>query len=508
MRFAVPALVFSILLGACAARPATDSPPPSEATPPPPTLLQVRVEPADALLTVDDRAIDAGVDFTIAAGAHTLRAERKGFEGIEREVQVAEGKSEQVTLQLVGLPQQVTVVSYPPGAAFTIRQGEETVAEGPAPLSAEVLAGSVQVSGSLEGYADSEATLFIDETTTHEECMDRPGQLLDCLWEAPSVRSPKAVAFAPDSKEVWTAQLNKTPSLRVYDIATGVEKQALTLGKAGAVELLFSEDGALLYASQMDTGTVWEIDPKKREILRKFKTKSRWTKIVERSFDGKRLYASNWLGHDVSEIDIEAGKTLRRLKTVNTPRGLWAAPDGERLFVAGFGTGQLHRIDLATGKGKVIFKGGVLRHLEPDEQRGRLYISDMRRSIIWVMDMATEKVTKLASVEKLPNTIALTPDGKVLFVSCRGRNHPKNWMQPGPEWGSIMVLDALSGEVLDVIVAGNQPTGLDVSPDGRFMAFSDILDNRIRLYRVPPYEELLAGSGGLRDSYKKALKKR
>ena len=200
------------------------------------------------------------------------------------------------------------------------------------------------------------------------------------------------------------------------------------------MELEFSLDGTKLYASQMDTATVWELDHAKREVLRTFKTKSRWTKIVERSFDGKKLYASNWLGQNVSEIDLETGETVRRLKTVKTPRGLWATPDGKSLYVAGFGNGKLDRINLEDGKRKTIFQGGVLRHLEPDEDGGRLYISDMRRDIIYVMDMKTEKVTKLTDVESHPNTITLTPDGKVLFVSCRGRNNPKSWMSPGPEW--------------------------------------------------------------------------
>jgi len=34
------------------------------------------------------------------------------------------------------------------------------------------------------------------------------------------------------------------------------------------------------------------------------------------------------------------------------------------------------------------------------------------------------------------------------------------------------------------IEAGNQPTGLDVSPDGKKIVLSDFLDNRIRVYEL------------------------
>ena len=455
---------------------------------------------------MDGETLDLDTNLNLKPGEHLLSLSRKGFTPSQVTVQLQEGERQVLKLSLEGLPHKVSVTSYPKKATITLLRGGDVLAEGPAPLEAELSAGPILLRSSLKGFAESERSLFIDQETQLKECMDVEGQLLDCQWEAPSKRSPKAVIFSPNGSELWTAQLNGTPSVRVYSVTNGVELGSITLGKHGAVELEFSADGTKLYATQMDTATVWEIDHEAREVLRTFQTKSRWTKVVERSADGTKLYTSNWLGADVSEIDIASGKMLRRIRTVKTPRGLWAHPDGKSLYVAGFGDGRLDRIELETGKRHKVFQGAVLRHLEADEERGRLYISDMRSSAIYVMDIETEKVTKLTATEKHPNTIALSPDGQLLFVSCRGRNG-KNWMAKGPEWGSLMIFDALTGEVLDVIVAGNQPTALAVSPDGKLMAFSDILDNRIRVYSIPSFEELKAGGGGLRDVYKKRLRK-
>jgi hypothetical protein len=33
------------------------------------------------------------------------------------------------------------------------------------------------------------------------------------------------------------------------------------------------------------------------------------------------------------------------------------------------------------------------------------------------------------------NTMDLSPDGKVLYVSNRGENNPRSCYIPGPEWG-------------------------------------------------------------------------
>ena len=94
----------------------------------------------------------------------------------------------------------------------------------------------------------------------------------------------------------------------------------------------------------------------------------------------------------------------------------------------------------------------------------------------------------------------------MLYVSNRGRNGPC-YCAPGPEWGSVLAIDAASGRILDAMVGGNQTTGLEVSPDGRTLAFSDFLDNRVHLYTVPPYQTLAAGGGGRGQAHLKDLPK-
>ena len=123
-------------------------------------------------------------------------------------------------------------------------------------------------------------------------------------------------------------------------------------------------------------------------------------------------------------------------------------------------------------------------------------MDDLTTNAVWVVDLATEKVTKLANTDQRPNTMALSPDRKVLYVSCRGKDNPKTYYIPGPEWGSVLAIDTATGKILDAIVGGNQCTGLDVSPDGKLLAFSDFLDNTIRVYTIPSYATLAAGNGG------------
>ena len=78
---------------------------------------------------------------------------------------------------------------------------------------------------------------------------------------------------------------------------------------------------------------------------------------------------------------------------------------------------------------------------------------------------------------------------------------------PGPEWGSVLAIDTGTGRILDAIIGGNQTTGLDVSPDGRLLAFSDFLDNRVTIFAIPDTSILLEGDGGRVDEHLAQLDK-
>ncbi len=198
--------------------------------------------------------------------------------------------------------------------------------------------------------------------------------------------------------------------------------------------------------------------------------------------DEKTLYASNWSSNDISAITLSSGKT-RRYPTVRTPRALFPARDGRSFYVAGYENGEIARLDLRTGRQRTLLRpGGAMRHLVGDPERERLYAVDMGRSTAYVVDLKSTEVRELAETDRMPNTIDLSPDGRVLYVSNRGRNG-RTYLRKGPEWGSVIMIDTRTGKHLDAVVGGNQTTGLDVSPGGTRLAFSDFLDSRVTTSR-------------------------
>ncbi len=290
-----------------------------------------------------------------------------------------------------------------------------------------------------------------------EPCVGHDGEYVHCLARVVTGNRPKSLAFSPDGKELWVALHYDKPALAIYDTTSFKLIGAVELGKYGAVELAFSADGTRVYASQFETADVYEVNRARRKLLRVLETGSEESKVIELSPDGKTLWVANWSGNEVTEFDLASGKRRRGLETPGIPRGLYATHDGKELWVAGFEPGRLWRFDLDTGARATIFdKGHSMRHLVADEDDERLYISDLGDAKVYVADMLTGDTKVLAEVDPKPNTIDLTPDGKVLFVSCRGTNNPETYLNVGPEWGTVLAIDAHSGRKLDAMVTGNQ----------------------------------------------------
>jgi len=454
---------------------------------------------------VDKLSID-----DIEPGIYNLRVSRKGFKVYDEKIEIKRGERFSKKISLEPLFYNFELKSIPSNANYSLVLSDGSKKEGETPFVGNVPAGDLKIKIDLDGYNILEKNIFLDDNLSKNFYLDPEGQLVHHVLNIEYMPSPKCATFTKDSKEIWvTSLLNQKRGVSVFDSQNAKKISDIYLAGGGGVEVIFSSDGKKAYVSQMETAKVYEIDTKSKKILRDFDTKSSWTKILALSPDGKTIYASNWSGNDVSEIDLKEGKVRRKIPTVVTPRGIYPTKDGKTLYVAGFDKGEIQKINLEDGEGKIIFKsGGAMRHIVADEDKRVLYISDMAKNTIFKVNLKDDKVEKFVETDNNPNTIVLSPDKKILFVSCRGINATEeNYYIPGPEWGSVLLFDTGNGKMLDAIVGGNQPTALDVSPDGKYLVFSDFLDAKLEIFEIPSYEVLKSGHGGRSEIYKKELRK-
>lgn len=303
---------------------------------------------------------------------------------------------------------------------------------------------------------------------------------------------PKAAAFI-DARRVAVPLLDG-PGIDVFDLEAGTRRRIAPpeayarLG--GFVECLVIPERSELWVSQMTAAAAHVFSLPDLAYKATVRSSGTWSKVLAWDPAGKRVYLSNWVSEDLSVIDPERMAEERRVKVGAVPRGMALWPGGSFMYlaqyeIAGAPRGRLLKLDLATmAIVAAIGPEGSKRHVVADPARGRLYVSDMARDLIEAYDAKRDLLIASVKVGYKPNTIALSPDGRLLYVSCRGPNNPdRGYLYKGDEMGRIYVLDLDTLAVREWWEGGNQPTGLAVSPDGALVATTDFLDARLRVHR-------------------------
>ncbi len=362
--------------------------------------------------------------------------------------------------------------------------------------------GVMQVTFRLDGYADTVFYTFPaqDHDAGREPdagalplvVLRRQGSRYAFERAVATGSQPKSVTFI-DKRRVAVALLDG-PGIDIIDIVSGKRERIAPpepwARKLGFVECLVIPGRCELWVSQMTAGAAHVFRLPGLEYRGTVKSGGVWGKVLAYNKAENRIYMTNWVSEDVSVIDPDTLREERRLRFSAVPRGIAFSGEGRAMYLAqyeidGEPRGRLLKVDLATG---VLLASmgveGSKRHLVIDESRSRLYVSDMARDLIEVFSLKDDSFIGSVSVGAKPNTIALSPDGSILYVSCRGHNNPdKGYLYKGYDMGRVYVIDTFSLSVREWWEGGNQPTGLAVSPDGALVVSSDFLDARVRIHR-------------------------
>lgn len=301
---------------------------------------------------------------------------------------------------------------------------------------------------------------------------------------------PKSVEFSPNGEYLAVALLNgegiEIYSLRDMQLYRRLKPPDEWSEKKGFVETSFFKTRNELWVSQMTTGQIHVFDTLNWKYIRSFDCGGSWPKVIALNKNEDTAYISNWESKDISIVDTEGYKVKGTVSVNGVPRGITVSPDQKFLYVSNFTSGDINKIDI--GK-KLVVKNidlgdGALRHIVISEEEKKLYVSDMYHGTVSVLNLKTDTVERSFYVGSNINTIKLSVDGKKLFISSRGRNSTNGYLEKGSEFGKILVYDTQLKRVTDWTWGGNQPTGLAISPDGSFLAFTDFLDYRIEIYRL------------------------
>ncbi len=304
---------------------------------------------------------------------------------------------------------------------------------------------------------------------------------------------PKSVTFINNDQVCVPLLADNT--IDVIDINNG-NTVKLTVpekysGKKGFVEALVLKNKNELWISQMINASAHVFDLTTLKYKTTVETKGTWSKVLAYNPVMNKIFLTNWESHDISVINPDSYLEEYTIPCFGVPRGIVFSNDYKTMYVCQYYAvvgkkqtkGEVLKIDLATNKVvKKFGDPGAKRHMVKIPDKNYLIVSDMGRNSICIYDMITDKLMKEIIVFSHPNTIAVSPDSKYLYVSCRGPNNPESYLKKGFTMGRVYVIEMETFSVKESIEGGNQCTGLDVSPNGMKFVFSDFLDNAIRVY--------------------------
>ncbi|MCF7928069.1 MAG: hypothetical protein K9L68_03770 [Spirochaetales bacterium] len=350
------------------------------------------------------------------------------------------------------------------------------------------------------------------------------------IGEYPTGGQPKSVRFLPGGRRIVVAQL-KGPGLDVYyydrgEAGSGQDGRRISIRKGkplrlppgnrrhfGFVETAVLAKRGELWVSQMTTDRVHILGLEDLDYRGSVDTGGHWSKVICPGPQERLVYVSNWVTKDISVIDPEQRRLVRTIGLEDVPRGIAVAPKGTYLYVCLYESGKIEKIAIdsgarperrrgaktapSAGKGferyplyRPVFRRELTLELGPGAKRhivldpgGRFaYASDMHSGRIFRIDLSDDSVLRSRWIGWNLNTIEISSDGQYLFVSSRGKNNHDSYLLKGPEFGRVFVMDTETLELVDWIWGRNQPTGLDLSPDDRLLAFTDFLDDNLEIY--------------------------
>ncbi|NNM54442.1 MAG: YncE family protein [Spirochaetales bacterium] len=279
-------------------------------------------------------------------------------------------------------------------------------------------------------------------------------------------RHPRGLAFTPDGKDIIVATTEglQTYTRRGKPVSSPAQKGAFT-------------DAALVKntVAALNTDGTITLFPSTIPALN-------WGSSGKGSLavlPGGRLAVLGWDDPSVSIIDVAAAKIVTSLKLDDMVTS--AAPYAGGLVATQFNEGKLLWI---TPDG----------NLTTTSIGGNPRAAALAGSLVWIADMASGKVSAIDPQQKTvlfsvavgpnPQTLAVSPNGKILAVALRGTNNPENFALQGPDYGQVQFLDAKTGAKLGYVWGRDQPMGLAWSPSGRFLAFTDFLTGDVEVYRI------------------------
>ncbi len=299
-------------------------------------------------------------------------------------------------------------------------------------------------------------------------------------------------------------------SVSVIDGASNKVVATIPVGKWPHL-VVFSADGQRAFVANGESATISVIDTASRKVVSEIPVGKdpQGIAVVSKSL----LYTANYDSNDVSVVDLETGKVKTTISVAGikdpmaNPQDIVAAPDGKHVYVTNLRSGEIVSINTATNtienrialgdgtagisiapSGQFLYVGGhgAMGSMAMPGAGGTATpmpgapmptptssMSGMtkpgageKNKDVHVVDLATNKVIGTITCGIMPIAMALSRDGKRLYVTAHGSNE-------------LDVIDATTNKMIGTVAVGKNPKSLAVTPDGALVYVTNFDTNDV-----------------------------
>lgn len=290
------------------------------------------------------------------------------------------------------------------------------------------------------------------------------------IIDAATLKVTARVPVGSDPHEVVASSDGKTAYVSIYgggsfheiNVIDLVAKKPLftidTRPLFGPHGLMFA-DGKVWFSAE-GSKAVGSYDPATKEVNWCMGTGQDRSHMIYVTKDAKKVYTTNVGSGTVSILTSQAQQTdsksarHREWKQTVIPvskgaEGFDVSPDGQWLWTASAGDGNIFIIDLIANKISSTIDAGVTGAnrliFTPDGKR--VLVSSLRIGELFIFDVATRKEIKRIHIGSGAAGIVVTPDGARAFAGCSPDNY-------------VAVIDLKEMKMISKIDVGGTPDGL------------------------------------------------
>lgn len=254
------------------------------------------------------------------------------------------------------------------------------------------------------------------------------------------------VAVQPDGERLF-ATVESDHTLRIVDTKTGQMNSVKVSGRPNQIAV--TPDGKYVVVPIRDGDKVDIVDVAKREVVKSLPIKEPHNALNTGS--NRYVFVSSMGSHEVNIIDLEKMDYSAVIPVSGRPRPYVVSPDGKTMFVA---IADLH---------------------------GFVVVNIPEKTVAQRVEMPAQHPTphplKYETVDTLTHGLALTPDGKELWVTSLLDD-------------CVYIYDVEAKKFVGKVATGGGPNWVVFTPDGKYLCVSNTDSDDVSVIDVKKRNEV------------------